>query len=100
MRGTTEKKGRGVSNALSLYRRERTPHSDMGKMDMDSMPEAVFTIAEYGAIVGALDEALAAIRSLGKSELQAQSMLTDFVTNHYFLVWRAGREDGQSQGEK
>lgn len=50
--------------------------------------EAAFTSVEYRAVVHALDLAMEAVISLGKTEAQAQDFLNDFVANHYCNVWR------------
>ena len=52
------------------------------------MAEKFFTQADYSALTGALDEAMDLLISFGKSEAEARHWLNDFVTGHYFTVWR------------
>ena len=52
------------------------------------MKDAIFTQREYSRLIEALDDAMVTIKSLGKSEPEAAAMLSDFVSNHYFAVWR------------
>lgn len=48
-----------------------------------------FTQEDYSRIVKALDEALEAFRLCASSEEAAEAAFRDFVTEHYFPVWRA-----------
>lgn len=48
-----------------------------------------FTYTEYGKLVGSLDEALAVFEATTPTKETAEAALQDFITNHYFKVWRA-----------
>jgi hypothetical protein len=48
-----------------------------------------FTQEDYSRIVKALDEALEVFRLCASSEERAEAAFRDFVTEHYFPVWRA-----------
>lgn len=52
--------------------------------------EEVFTQEDYNTIVKSLDRAILAMKTKGKSEKEAQEWLSDFLTGHYFKVWRPG----------
>jgi pyruvate/2-oxoacid:ferredoxin oxidoreductase alpha subunit len=52
--------------------------------------EEVFTQDKYNAIVGSLDDAMATMIGMGKTEKEAREWLADFLTRHYFKVWRPG----------
>lgn len=53
------------------------------------MYDKKFTQAEYSAIVDALDKAFDAFRAITKSDVQAETMMREFIEQHYFAVWRA-----------
>jgi len=52
------------------------------------MDGTVFTQRDYNDLCRALDRAMDVLRDLGKSEDSARECLGDFVTGHYFRVWR------------
>lgn len=47
-----------------------------------------FTQREYSDLVDSLDVALGVFLKLGKTEVEAQAALKDFVSDHYCKVWR------------
>ena len=53
-----------------------------------------FTQKDYNTLVDSLDAALAVFRDTTSTEAKEQAALLDFVTNHYFKVWRAMAPDG------
>jgi hypothetical protein len=48
-----------------------------------------FTREDYSRLVKALDDALDVFRLCASSEDAAESAFRDFITEHYFPVWRA-----------
>ncbi len=48
----------------------------------------VFTQNDYNAIIGALDGVTERLLEKDMTEEQAKKFLVDFVSRHYFEVWR------------
>lgn len=48
-----------------------------------------FTQKDYNALTAALDTALRVFQDMGMSDDVAESALENFVSTHYFKVWRA-----------
>ena len=56
--------------------------------------QVAFSQPDYRTIVGHLDDCLRFMMDrFGKSELEAQAWLLDFVKGHYIPVWRAMNPD-------
>lgn len=48
----------------------------------------ILTQEKYNSLVYELDEVMLRMGDMGKTESEAQAWLLDFVTHHYFSVWR------------
>jgi len=70
---------------------------------MAALEERPFTQDDYNEIVYALDKAMKTWSDLGKSETECRAILSDFLTGHYFTVWRkivAAKPTDQGSYEK